>query len=296
MSVTAVIVNYNSGDWLSRCVSHVLEEQLITNICVVDNASSDDSVEQLEELIKKGSTDRIKLIKNTVNRGFGAANNQIIDQLVEQKESDFVLLINPDCELNDGVIPAMLSHFEKDVKLGAASCVIENTDGSIQATCRRRFPTPWTALIRMSQLHRLRFLNVPNFDMGNEPMPQTLQYVEAISGAFMLVRLDAIRDVGSFDEHYFMHCEDLDWCKRFQLKGWKVGFVPEVSVLHEKGVSSRARPIGVLWNLHQGMLYFFDKFYRNDYVWPVRMLVKLGIYSSFTARAGLGFLKNVVSK
>jgi len=66
--------------------------------------------------------------------------------------------------------------------------------------------------------------------------------------------------------------------------------------MHEKGVSSRARPVGVLWNLHQGMLYFFDKFYRKDYAWPLRMLVKVGIYCSFIARAGLGFVKNLVAR
>jgi len=125
-------------------------------------------------------------------------------------------------------------------------------------------------------------------------MPDALQHVEAISGAFMLARLEAVRDVGSFDEAYFMHCEDLDWCKRFGLKGWMVGFVPEVSVVHEKGVSSKARPVGVLWNLHQGMLYFFDKFYRSEYNVFMRYIVKIGIYGSFICRAGFSMLKNAV--
>jgi len=125
-------------------------------------------------------------------------------------------------------------------------------------------------------------------------MPDALQHVEAISGAFILARLDAVRDVGSFDEAYFMHCEDLDWCKRFELKGWKVGFVPEVSVVHEKGVSSKARPVGVLWNLHQGMLYFFDKFYSSEYNVFMRYIVKAGVYCSFVFRAGFSVLKNIM--
>jgi len=220
MTVAAVIVNYNSGSWLQRCVKHVLDDDHISKIFVVDNASSDDSVSLLEDECKEALDSQLVVIRNSQNRGFGIANNQVIDSLVNaaDKEFEFVLLINPDCELKPGVIKTMLPYFEQDQRLGMASCLIENTDGSVQTTCRRRFPTPYTALVRMLQLHRLPFFKFLNFDMGNEPMPETLQHVEAISGAFMLARVEAVSEVGSFDEAYFMHCEDLDWCKRFQLK------------------------------------------------------------------------------
>ena len=93
--------------------------------------------------------------------------------------------------------------------------------------------------------------------------------VEAISGACMLVRRAALDDVGGLDEGYFLHCEDLDWCHRFRQAGWRVLFVPGVRVVHDKGVSSRARPVFVQWHLHRGMVRYYRKFLRDEYPSPL---------------------------
>ncbi len=300
MSVATVIVNYNAGSWLLKSVKSALQDTLITAVYVVDNASNDDSLDMLKEYVAQhASTDgidaeKLNIVENAHNLGFGKANNQALLKLLERKEFEFVLLLNPDCELSPNVLSSMLPYFQKHPKLGMASCVINNSDGTIQSTCRRNFPTPWTAFLRMSQLQCFGVGKQYDFDLGAKPLPQSFVDVEAISGAFMLVRMTAVKEVGLFDEAYFMHCEDLDWCKRFAQKGWRVGFVPEVSVLHDKGVSSKARPIGVLWNLHQGMLIFFDKFYRDQYSMMFRTLVRIGIYISFLGRAGMSLLKGVV--
>jgi GT2 family glycosyltransferase len=92
-----------------------------------------------------------------------------------------------------------------------------------------------------------------------------------------------------------MHCEDLDWCKRFELKGWKVAFVAGASVMHAKGVSTQSRPIGVLYTLHTGMNRFIDKFYRTEYRLPLRLLVKLGIIISFVIRSSRALLLSMFS-
>ena len=93
-----------------------------------------------------------------------------------------------------------------------------------------------------------------------------------------------------------MHCEDLDWCKRFELAGLRIGFVPDVSVLHEKGISSKSRPVGVLWNLHRGMLIFFKKFYRQKSSLGLQCLVTLGVYLSFLVRAVISVVKRLWRK
>ncbi len=296
MSVTAVIVNYNSGDWLARCLRSVLSLPEMDRVVVVDNASQDDSVARIKSLLTEHES-RLELIQNVDNRGFAAANNQVLQGLLNSAASgnDYALLLNPDCEMKAGVLPAMLTHFEQQESMGMAGCVINNEDGSIQATCRRHFPTPKTALIRMLQLHRLRLKSLPDFDLGKQALPDNLQFVEAISGAFMLVRLSAMQEVGLLDEGYFMHCEDLDWCKRFHNKNWKIGFVPEVSVIHAKGVSSNSRPVRVLWTLHRGMLRFFDKFYYQQYPFYVRWSVKSGVYLSFLGRAGLAYVRRFLT-
>ena len=118
-----------------------------------------------------------------------------------------------------------------------------------------------------------------------------VECVEAISGAFMFARMSAVKEVGLLDEAYFMHCEDLDWCKRFELAGYNIAFVPNSNLVHAKGVSSRSRPIRVLYTLHKGMNRFYDKFYKNEYSLVLRLIVKLGIVASFFTRALLALVR-----
>jgi GT2 family glycosyltransferase len=286
-STHIIIVNYNAGDWLQRSVKSALNFSQ-GKVTVVDNASSDSSVSETQSIIQDT---RLEWQLNDLNLGFAAANNQVLDSL----EEDIAILMNPDCELNQDTLNAILTPMQVDSGIGMASCRILNEDGSLQASCRRRFPTPWSAFVRLLRLNRL-FPNNPkfaNFDYGDQILCDApIEMVEAISGAFMVVRREALQQVGSLDEHYFMHCEDLDWCKRFELANWKVAFVPEAEVIHAKGVSSKSRPIRVLYTLHTGMNRFFDKFYKQEYSLPLRAFVKLGIAGSFVLRAA----KTLVSK
>jgi GT2 family glycosyltransferase len=289
-STHIIIVNYNAGDWLIRSVRSALafsEGQ----ISIVDNASSDNSVANARREFSAQA--RLNWIENADNRGFAAANNQVLEVL----EADFAVLMNPDCEINAQSLPLILNAFSASPNMGLASCRILNEDGSLQATCRRRFPSPWSALVRMLQLHKLfpQKQQFANFDYGDEvTVDSGTQAVEAISGAFMVVKKPALEQVGVLDQAYFMHCEDLDWCKRFEVHGLDVGFVSSASVLHAKGVSSASRPIKVLWTLHQGMNRFFDKHYSSQNPWPLRYLVKLGIGLSFLVRSALTILRGIL--
>lgn len=279
-----IIVNYNAGDWLARALGSALKHSGAA-ITVVDNASTDDSVRHAQQLYPSDiDGGRIDWLLNTQNLGFAAANNQVLASL----EQDYAVLMNPDCELESDTLKAIFDAFHVNSDMGIASCRIIDDNGDLQASCRRRFPTPWSALVRMLKLGRL-FPNNPkfaDFDYGSSVDESAeIEFVEAISGAFMVVSKRALSQVGLLDEGYFMHCEDLDWCKRFELAGLKVGFVPRVSIMHAKGISSRSRPVAVLWTLHKGMDRFFNKFYRNDYSWPIRVTVKIGIYLSFASRA-----------
>lgn len=279
-SCDIIIVNFNAGEWLQRSIRSGLNHAG-ARVIVVDNNSSDDSVDRAKS---KLDSKRLHWIINQNNRGFAAANNQALAKL----EADYAVLMNPDCELHDGALDHIFAAFSKSPKMGLASARILNEDGSLQTTCRRRFPTPWSALVRMLHLHHLFPNNekFADFDYGGTvDALGPIENVEAISGAFMVVRKSALADVGLLDEDYFMHCEDLDWCKRFALAGWDVSLVPQASVLHAKGVSSESRPVRVLWTLHRGMNRFFDKFYKTEYSLPVRMIVKLGIYVSFAIRS-----------
>lgn len=279
LSTHIIIVNYNAGEWLQRSLRSALDHSSGL-VSVVDNNSTDSSVTNAKEVI---ADERLSWILNTDNRGFAAANNQVLGDL----DVEYAVLMNPDCELTPDTLTHVLAAFSKEPSMGMASCRILNDDGSLQTTCRRRFPTPLSALARILFLHKL-FPNNPrfsNFDCGDTvDKNQPLEFVEAISGAFMVVRQSALKEIGLLDENYFMHCEDLDWCKRCELAGWKVGFVATTCVVHAKGVSSKSRPLGVLWTLHLGMNRFFNKFYYEKYSWPLSMLIKLGIVLSFLVR------------
>ncbi len=295
-----IIVNYNAGDWLKRSLDSALRfsDGAVT---VVDNASTDTSVKLAQAEIQDS---RLSWQLNDENLGFATANNQVLGQI----ESEFAILMNPDCELNESSIRPILEAMDSDSRIGLASGRICNEDGTMQATCRRRFPTPWTAFVRLFGLKKL-FPNSPkfaDFDYGvldhgslvssdvaldSSKSSQEIENVEAISGAFMCARMSAVKEVGLLDEAYFMHCEDLDWCKRFELAGYKVAFVPDSKLVHAKGVSSRSRPIRVLYTLHKGMNRFYDKFYKNEYSLVLRVIVKLGIVASFFARALLALVR-----
>lgn len=284
-SLRIIIVNYNSGEWLQRSVLSALAYS-DAQITVVDNASQDRSMDEAKGAI---TSERVTWVHNSDNVGFAAANNQVLKQL----DADFAILMNPDCELRPQTISMLLNAFELNRSFGLVSCRILNEDLSLQTTCRRRFPTPWSALVRMLKLHVLfpKHKAFADFDYGNDVNPNDKAHtVEAISGAFMMVKQQALNEVGLLDEGYFMHCEDLDWCKRFASSSWQVGFVPAAAVVHAKGVSSKSRPIGVLWTLHKGMNRFYDKFYHDSYSWPLRITVKAGIYLSFVVRAAKSLL------
>lgn len=292
-SVNVIIVNYNAGEWLKRCLDSLVGLSYIEKVFIVDNRSTDLSLDSIQTLLDKHSQ-YFQLIENTENLGFAAANNQILrDYESGTLTSDYVLLLNPDCEINSEVLPKLISELQQRPDYGMLGCVIHDEDGSLQKTCRRRFPTPKTALIQILQLSTLGLVKQEPVNLGANT-PEHFIEAEAVSGAFMFVRSSAMREVGVLDEGYFMHCEDLDWCMRFHKAGWKIGFSPDVSVIHAKGISSQSRPLGVLWTLHRGMARFFDKFYKKEYPLYFRLLVKLGIYSSFILRATLSGLKIMI--
>jgi GT2 family glycosyltransferase len=250
------------------------------SVYVVDNDSTDGSIEQLRQIEAYG---KLEVIKNEENRGFAAANNQILNTV----PSDYYVLINPDCKVQPDTVSKVLDAMEQDERIGLASCLIRDPDGTIQESCRRRFPTPWSGFVRILGLHHISRDNpmFANFDLGGQQMGNGIEFVEAISGAFMVARGEAIRAVGVLDEDYFMHCEDLDWCMRFWKSGYKVAFVPGVEVTHAKGGSSGSKKWLVNWHLHRGMIRFYSKFYKEKYPLPIMWLVFAGVGLRFVVKS-----------
>jgi GT2 family glycosyltransferase len=251
----------------------------VSEILVVDNASKDSSIECCARQF--ADEPRLKIIRNDTNLGFASACNIGYSQ----SKGDFVLFLNPDCNLDEGVITKFLQALQSDSTVGMVGGMLANPDGSEQGGGRRAIPTPWRSFVRAFGLNRYanRWPKLfYDFHLHKQALPDRPIEVEAISGACMMVRRDAMQDVGEWDEGYFLHCEDLDWCMRFRLKGWKILFVPDAKVKHHKGGCSHSRPIFVEWHKHRGMVHFYRKFFRHQYPGVLMWLVTLGVWLHFS--------------
>ena len=288
-SVVVIIVNYNSGHWLEACVKSVLDSDHPLQLYIVDNASTDQSLDECKSFL--GQFNNLHLIENQSNLGFAKANNLVLNTT----KADYYVLINPDCMVEKETIGYLTGMMQQDHQIGLAGVNILNEDGSPQKTSKRKFPTPENSFVRVLGLGRwfTGHSKYSDFDIGQASSTQDKEYVEAISGAFMVVSAEALNQVGGLDEGYFMHCEDLDWCKRVWLHGFKVAYYSTASVVHGKGKSSQSNPYRVNWYLHKGMLRFYKKFYRSHYSKIISLLVYLGVSSRLvftTVRIFLGRL------
>lgn len=265
----AIIVNYNAGDSLRDAVTSALAAG-VDHVLVVDNGSRDDSLVAVRALT---ATHPVRILQNGRNLGFAAACNV---GLAESRAAQ-VLFLNPDARLGTGALERLQDVLASDPTIGMVGGRLCDPDGTEQRGSRRRFPTPERTLAE--------WRGAGGFQLHDTPLPEGPVDVEAISGACMLVARPAIEACGGWDEGYFLHCEDLDWCRQFAARGWRVVFVPDALVFHEKGVSSRARPLLVEWHKHRGMQRFFGKWQARERAWPVRVAVRVGIWTRFAVVA-----------
>ncbi len=276
-AVSVVIVNYNGGELVSAAVDSVHQSTVPVEVIVVDNASKDGSFDLLRHRFDSNS--RVHFIQNGSNLGFARANNLAM----ERAKGQYILLLNPDCFVNPDTIERVVAAMEARPQVALAGCLIRNPDGTEQAGSRRAVPTPWRSLTRVLHLDKLfpRHPRFRSFVLTGTPLPKEPVPQEAISGAFMLVRREALDEVGSLDDGYFLHCEDLDWCMRFREAGWKILFVPDAEAVHYKGYCSRTRSGRVLYHLHKGMIRFYRKFFRHQYPAPLMLAVSAGVWLRF---------------
>lgn len=273
--ISTIIVNYNVGTLLRRCVDSLLNCPREIEIIVVDNASVDGSLDTLAGLAG------VQIIKNPANIGFAAACN--VGTRVAT--APYLLFLNPDCYFNPGTLDSLLGAMHEDERVGMVGGKLVNSDGTEQAGGRRAIPTPWRSFVRAFGLARFsdRWPRLfYDFHLHEQPLPVQPIEVEAISGACMLVRREAMQDVGEWDEGYFLHCEDLDWCMRFRQKGWKILFVPSATITHALGVCGQHRPLFVEWHKHKGMMRFYHKFFRYQYPGVLMVLVTAGVWLRFS--------------
>ncbi|WP_090792955.1 glycosyltransferase family 2 protein [Paenibacillus sp. GP183] len=285
MDLSIVIVNYNTCQLTLDCLRSIVSSSISYDyeILVVDNASRDDSV---LEIRKQFPT--IQLIENKQNVGFSKANNQAIRVAAGR----YILLLNTDTIVQPDAIQIMLDFMEEHSSIGASGCKILLPDGSLDKACKRGFPTPSASFYYAFGFSKL-FPNNPRFNQYQLGYlnPDQEYPIDCLVGAFMLVRREAIDQVGMLDEEFFMYGEDIDWCYRIKQAGWGIYYYPRTTITHYKGASSRKKPFKIIYEFHRAMFLFHRKHYRYKYPVIVNVLVYLGISIKFVISVSRNKLK-----
>lgn len=254
MDLEVVIVSHGAEALLRRCLASLAAHpaQGEMRVTVVDSGSTDGTPDMVEREFPA-----VRLLRRE-NIGFAAANNLVL----RESEAAAVLLLNPDTEVYAGTLDAALARLGSAPRIGMVGVKLVTESGELDHACKRSFPTPLSALAHFTGIGR-----------GEEAAGSLSQYrathlgddepgeVDAVNGAFMLCRREAIDEVGLLDEGYWLYMEDLDWCHRFWDAGWKVFYEPAGVALHVKGGSSgRRRAPRQEIAFHRGMARFYRRF------------------------------------
>jgi len=274
IDLEVVIVSHGAEELLRRCLRSLAAHpaQGAMRVTVVDSGSTDSTPDMVEREFPA-----VRLIRRE-NIGFSAANNVVL----REDEAAAVLLLNPDTEVYAGTLDAALARLRSDERIGMVGAKLLTESGELDHACKRSFPTPLSALAHFTgvgrrdgasgELSQYRATHLGDDDPGE---------VDAVNGAFMLCRAEAIREVGLLDEGYWLYMEDLDWCRRFWDAGWKVFYEPASVTLHVKGGSSgkRRRPKQEI-AFHRGMGRFYRRFDAAEH----NPLVNAGVYTGIGAK------------
>jgi GT2 family glycosyltransferase len=249
VGLTSVVVTAaNSGNDLATCVERVAASTAPIEVIVSDNESTDGSVDAVESRWK--GDDRVRIVRNGANLGFGAACNRA----AAVARGDVLLILNPDCRVEGDTVSRLRAVLAGNSRIGVVGATIVDENGRYEPASRRRDPFLRRALTTKLGLSRLEGANIA--DVAHS----SVEVVDAVSGALMMIPRALYRQIGGFDEGYFLHCEDLDLCKRARNAGADVVCANDVRVVHVKGTSSRTRPVFVARHKHRGMWRWFVKF------------------------------------
>jgi len=272
--IDIVIVNYNSTDYLLKCLQSIYTdiEGFPATVWIEDNGSAD-RIHRITDQFPE-----VMLTRNEKNLGFAVAVNQAL----KKGSAPYVVLLNPDSLILKGFFKSVLPFMELNPQVAIAGPRILDEDGSLQGSARA-FPTPLTAIFGRSSLFTRIFPNNPitsanvltSRSDGIHPME-----VDWVSGACMVIRRKAINSVGFFDERFFMYWEDADWCKRMWNGGWKVVYYPVIRIVHHVGVSSSQFLLKSRFEFHKSVYLLFEK-YNPTIPWLIKIMVMASLFARF---------------
>ena len=271
MKLSVIIVNYNVKYFLEQCLTSVLRatEGLECEVFVVDNHSQDGSVEYLKERFDG----KITLIESNHNLGFARANNIAI----RQSSGQYVLLLNPDTFVGEESIRQVVCFMDEHPKSGGVGVMMHNVDGTRAMESRRGLPTPFVSLQKMLGCTQRYYMKHLSWDETGQ--------IDVMSGAFCMLRREALDKVGLLDEDFFMYGEDIDLSYRITKGGYENWYVP-ARIVHYKGESTQKSSFRYVHVFYQAMLIFFRKHYGH-----LSLLVTVPIKAAIYLRAFIALVE-----
>ncbi len=292
LDISIIILSYNTKELTRRCLDELVAslhryKKVQSEIIVIDNASEDGSVQELQRTILEyqdfESSIVFNLIVNNINIGYPKGNNEAI----KQAGGEYVLFLNSDVMVGDLNWEYLLNEMRSHKRRGAMTVSVLLPSGKPDRAAHRGFPTPWNSFCYFMKLEFLlgsvpvigRFFG--GYHLTDKPQNQ-IHNVDVISGAFFLSRTKLIQDLQGFDESYFMYGEDIDLCFRIKEKGYVIVFDPTQYVVHHKYQSglqhkNKSRRTTTRRYFFNAMRIFVDKHYRGKYSNLTIYLVKKGI-------------------
>jgi len=293
MDLSIVILNYNSGKYLSDCIKSIIDSDLgkyLIEVINVDNCSTDSSFKDPQKIKNNNKNIDIKYLPLKTNKGFAFGNNQGV-KIISPKTKN-VLFLNPDTKVNKDTLKGMLDFFNSNSKVDAATCsIILASTNKMQPECHRGFPYPWRSFCHFSGLSKI-FPNSKLFAgyfLGNLNK-KTIHPIEACVGAFLMVKKEVGEKIGWWNEKYFFYGEDLDFCFQLKKRNYNLFFNPNYKIIHYQGVSSglksqtknitqasRETKIKVALASTQAMRIFYQENLIKDYPAPLKLFVMFGV-------------------
>jgi GT2 family glycosyltransferase len=270
MDLSIVIVSYNTKDILENCLRSIYAEtkRVMFEVIVVDNASEDGTIGMID-----AQYPNVRLIKNSHNAGFAAANNQGITISLGK----YVLLLNSDTVVINGALDRTIAFMDTNSEASITGCRQLFPDFRLQESCRS-FPTPWNIFTESTFLYKIfpktRLFGhyyLTYFDY------RSVKEIDVVMGSFMMIRRSVLNSIGGFDESFFFYTEETDFCYRAKLRGFRSFFYPDAEIIHIGGGSTK----NLLWTfrqLHISQYQYIDKHYRGIRNVFMRAMKRFGIW------------------
>ena len=261
-TISVIMVSYMTGPALLEAVTAVLRDKCISEVIIVDNGNTDSMRKSLSDYV--AGSDRVRLLQGHGNIGFGRGCNYG----ASLAGSEYLLFLNPDAVISDGVAMRMAKASAGLTVPWVLGAMLRSPEGVEQRGARRRELSPWTAFTTFTGLSKLP--GVKGINLTHEPVPPGLTKIPTISGAAFMMNRESFDAIGGFDEHYFLHVEDIDLCRRARRAGGDVAFLPSATVLHYGGTSKVRRQV-IEREKFKGFARYFWNY--SDKIWAKALCI-----------------------